>query len=351
MPTNEFLPYASGGSPNVLSQAAYAAAAARTAGVVNGTADAELANKAWRQPANMAAALGMLINDYGLLDALDDGNIPNLEAGLLAAIRGSLSNTTGLFFRKRLTTNTTFYVATTGNDSTGDGTSGTPWATIQHAVDVIRNSYDLAGYTATVNVAAGTYAPLAVSGPIVGGNLVIAGASSATTTVNGGSANAFAATYGATYKITGFTMTSAAGSCVFVGHIGNIELGGDLVFGSAGGTAQIASAHPGSGIYVTGNYSITGGAVFHVLADFNSAIIYTPNVITVTLTGTPAFSTAFAGVAVVSLLDAQGITFSGSATGTRFSADGLGVIRTNGAGASYFPGNASGVQTNGGIKY
>lgn len=47
----------------------------------------------------------------------------------------------------------TYYVATTGNDTTGDGSSGTPWASIQKAVNTISEN------TAhTVLVAAGTYA-------------------------------------------------------------------------------------------------------------------------------------------------------------------------------------------------
>lgn len=31
----------------------------------------------------------------------------------------------------------TFYVATNGNDSTGDGSNANPWATIEHAVDQV----------------------------------------------------------------------------------------------------------------------------------------------------------------------------------------------------------------------
>lgn len=47
----------------------------------------------------------------------------------------------------------TYYVATTGNDTTGDGSSGTPWATIQKAVTTISTETPH-----TVLVAPGTYA-------------------------------------------------------------------------------------------------------------------------------------------------------------------------------------------------
>lgn len=78
MPTNDFLPFATAGGANVLSQSGYAAAGARSAGVIAGTASSALANKSWRQSAVMAAMLGQFISDYGNLDALDDGNVANL---------------------------------------------------------------------------------------------------------------------------------------------------------------------------------------------------------------------------------------------------------------------------------
>lgn len=56
---------------------------------------------------------------------------------------------------KPLEADVTYYVATTGSDTTGDGTQGSPFKTIQHAVDVIPS--DLGSYTANVIVANGTY--------------------------------------------------------------------------------------------------------------------------------------------------------------------------------------------------
>jgi len=51
--------------------------------------------------------------------------------------------------------NLTLYVATTGSDTSGNGTSNNPFATIQYALDIIPK--DLGGYTATINIADGTY--------------------------------------------------------------------------------------------------------------------------------------------------------------------------------------------------
>ncbi|MBZ9939123.1 hypothetical protein LB518_22695 [Mesorhizobium sp. BR1-1-16] len=91
MPTNEFLSYASGVSPNVTTQSDYAASGARTGGVVAGTADPMLANKAWRQGANMAAAIGSVIVAAGL-DALDNADTAALFAAVQAALRAQIPN-------------------------------------------------------------------------------------------------------------------------------------------------------------------------------------------------------------------------------------------------------------------
>lgn len=87
MPTNDFLPFATAGGANVLSQAAYAGDAARSAGVIAGTARSALANKSWRQASIMAAMLGQFIGDYGALDALDDGNVANLVRDFARSIQ------------------------------------------------------------------------------------------------------------------------------------------------------------------------------------------------------------------------------------------------------------------------
>ena len=84
MATNDFIGFASSGSANIMSQADYAAAAEQGNGVQPGMASSRLANKAWRQGANMAAAVGELIKNHGN-DALDNGDLVTLYNALLAS--------------------------------------------------------------------------------------------------------------------------------------------------------------------------------------------------------------------------------------------------------------------------
>ncbi|MHC5542321.1 hypothetical protein ACYOEI_29205, partial [Singulisphaera rosea] len=75
--------------------------------------------------------------------------------------------------RIKLTANATYYVATTGNDS-NPGTSGSPWLTVQHAVDYALNTVDSGGFNVTISVANGTYTGAAsITKPMVGGGLLI----------------------------------------------------------------------------------------------------------------------------------------------------------------------------------
>lgn len=87
MPTNDFIGFASSGSANIMSQADFAAAAEQSNGVQPGPASSSMANKIWRQGANMAAALGEIVKAQGL-DALDNGDIATLANNLGSAIAG-----------------------------------------------------------------------------------------------------------------------------------------------------------------------------------------------------------------------------------------------------------------------
>ncbi len=57
----------------------------------------------------------------------------------------------------KITVNTTIYIATTGNDTTGDGTSGAPWLTLARAFDSLKDQIIATDVTVTIDIADGTY--------------------------------------------------------------------------------------------------------------------------------------------------------------------------------------------------
>jgi hypothetical protein len=85
MATNDFIGFASNGNANIASQVDYAAAAEQTSGVQPGPASSKLANKAWRQGCNMAAAIGTITAARGF-DALDNGDVEALANNVRDAL-------------------------------------------------------------------------------------------------------------------------------------------------------------------------------------------------------------------------------------------------------------------------
>lgn len=87
---NDFLPFAGGVGANVLTQSAYAALAARTAGFSAGVAKSAELNKVWRQSSIMSAVLAQLVADNTGADVLDDGTTATILANLKIAVSGRL---------------------------------------------------------------------------------------------------------------------------------------------------------------------------------------------------------------------------------------------------------------------
>lgn len=267
-----------------------------------------------------------------------------------------VNNFVGANTRTRLATATTYYVATTGNDS-NPGTIGSPWLTIQHAVNVIEQSLDLNGFTVTVQIADGTYAGFAFTTVLVGGkntSILINGNSVTPSNVliSSGSTGTIVCENGALgATIENLKITNSVGYGIFVTG-GEIGLGTGIVFGACAAghmfAVDIGIISPES------SYTISGNAVVHFKA-LNGGLIDVGALITITLTGTPAFSSAFA------LVDGSGsnlffesnagvATFSGPATGVRYVVSNNGVINTQGSGATYLPGDSGGSGTNSGTS-
>lgn len=92
MASTDILPFGTGTGANVMSQSAYAALAARTAGFSTGTAFSEQLNKVWRQSSFVAAGMANWIVAQGV-SVPDDGSIAGFVTELTQALTNFLQPT------------------------------------------------------------------------------------------------------------------------------------------------------------------------------------------------------------------------------------------------------------------
>jgi hypothetical protein len=256
--------------------------------------------------------------------------------------------------RERLTANRTYYVATAANggSDTNPGTSGSPFLTIQKAINTVA-ALDLSVFNVTIQVGAGTYAgAVLVNGPWVGlGSVSLIGDTTTPTNVviSTTSTDCITSQNNGVLNVGGFKLTTTtSGSCLTATANGTIYMTGAMNFGSTPTNSPQISAANGGKIFNIGggNITISGGSFAHAYAQQLGGIVYAS--ITVTLSGTPAFSYAFAAASNVGFVRSAGVTYSGSATGARYNASTNSVIQTDGAGTSALPGNAAGTTATGG---
>lgn len=253
--------------------------------------------------------------------------------------------------RTLLQSNLTLYVATTGSNSNDGLDPASAFQTIQRAWSEILNNYDLNGFVATVQIAAGTYTtPVSATGSPLGanagsGSVIFLGdiANPANVLVATTGASAFLAQGGAQFTIRGIKVQTAGANnnCILSNPGGLVTLDG-VEFGGCGASHMNAL---GGYISVVSNYTIAGSAVNHARAAAFGLVSI--NSRTVTLTGTPSFSGAFASCQQARV-EQIGNTYSGSATGVRYAVSENGVVTTNGGGATALPGGTAGTVATGG---
>lgn len=108
----------------------------------------------------------------------------------------------------------TVHVATTGSDTTGNGTQANPFRTIQRAVDIIPK--DLNGYRAVIEVAAGTYDEHVYISSFNGGRIAI-NSDSKNTLVGSCSVKSISAKFCSAYVyLNGFNLTYAEDAALVV---------------------------------------------------------------------------------------------------------------------------------------
>lgn len=251
----------------------------------------------------------------------------------------------------QITTNTTFYVRTDGNDS-NDGLSNTPggaWLTLQYAMDWVASHCIVWSPAAvTIQIGNGTYSAGTLYPPRFAGSgkVILQGDVATPSNVVITSASSFtfefrAATY---YRLQGFTLTGVSHLLRCIGTA-YVEINA-LRFGATAGGAHIL-CNGGGVVSIEGNYSIVGGATAHWQIDTGGSLRMFS--LTCTVTGTPAFTNGFCYALIGGNVYTASNTFTGAATGPRFQVILNGAVVVSGAGVNVFPGSVAGTVATGGV--
>lgn len=250
--------------------------------------------------------------------------------------------------RETLTVARTYYVRTDGSDSNTGlvDSAGGAFLTVQKAIDTVA-ALDLSIYSATISVGAGTFTTAIVLKSYLGtGPVAITGAG-ATTIFSVTSDNAVFGSGAGIWTLNSVKIvTTTGGSGIFTS--GNTTLSTTGIEFGACATAHIRCSNQ-SPIRM-GAYTISGSSPIHYLVESGGRPTCVS--VTVTLTGTPAFSNVFASVSGISYLWLEGVTWSGAATGARYTVKENSVLNTATGSITTLPGNAAhGTPTASGGQY
>ncbi len=290
----------------------------------------------------------------------------------LCFIAGSNATMTRLPI-KALLQDTDFYVGLNGNDSTGDGTLDTPWATIEGALDHLK-TYIGCGFLATIKVLDGTYEMderiYIWDGCLPGGRIRLTSASEDPTKVILNWDNA-ATVSGANIIMVHNTVAIIDNLTLRVANAGNLQ---SIVAAFSNAYLSTNSLHvevAGNAIYSVfiansnSRLDINGGGrnCIEVKTEHElqmgafvwavySSLLYVA-VSEVKWSGTVHLTQGFAVAECTSNIrfDGQTTTFSGGTiTGPRYNIN-RNAICTTGQNENYLPGNQSGSVSRGGIYY
>jgi hypothetical protein len=257
--------------------------------------------------------------------------------------------------REVLSANRTYYVRTDGSDANSGlaNTSGGAFLTIQKAIDIVA-ALDLSIYSVSVNVAAGTYTGTIRPRKLTGAGTVtftgdVATPANCVLSVASSTIILISVSDVSGYTFTGFksVSTGGGGTHIAVSAVSEVRIGAWQFGTTASGSFNHIDASNGGTIFLDANYAISGGAGNHMIATGPGSKVIAPSR-TVTLTGTPAFATAYANAFLQGHILHWFSSFSGSATGVRYNVSYGALILTFGGGANYFPGNSAGVDSTGG---
>ena len=268
------------------------------------------------------------------------GNMAELDTDALSSL-----------VREVLTADRNYYVRTDGNNGNSGlvNSAGGAFLTLQYAIDVVA-ALDRSIYNVTIQLGAGTFTS---GGAFTGmgpgsGFIQINGSGIATTTIatsGGFSHNCIMASNTRRLRIANMRLETTAtnSSCIRLDKGAELERLENVDFGPASYGHMVSLGQ--SMATVTFNYTISGGAPYHVrLEQGGGYFVVAGN--TVTLTGTPNFSVGFVRALTNSYVVFSGVTWSGSATGRRYDTSNGGVVQSS----NTLPGDTAGLGTNFGVS-
>lgn len=256
-----------------------------------------------------------------------------------------------LGFRVPLTATTTFYVnasgsvsspcgaftCSPGNDANNCATITTPCLTIQHTVAYIANAFDFAGQAVNVQLADGTYNECVVLPPYVttnpaDKNVVIVGDTTvANVVVNCASGQTFTAVNVPQGWVIKNVTAKASNACLYADYHSALYWDGGAFNACVANDVQAVNS--GAFIeFINHNYTTTTSKTCHVSAIDGAEIIWQS--VTLTITGSPTFSTGLECSKNGGIIDDQFLTISGSFTGPTYLLAGRPLIFSSGATAS-----------------
>lgn len=245
-----------------------------------------------------------------------------------------------------LTAPRTYYVRTDGSDTNSGlaDTAGGAFLTIQRAVDVIASTLDNNGHAVTVSVAAGTYSAALRLKPTRGhGTCYIDGLSGTPSAVHISVTSASAIQQvqpGAGSWLVRYLKVSAATSGYGIVALGCSIGAQGVVFGACA-SGHIYAANGGA-VQIITNATVEGAAPYWARCVYGGAVQASGT--TLTITGTPAFSQAFIFGDYGGQFAMDGMTFSGTATGKRYTLQRRSAFFGS-ASTTYLPGNVAGTTT------
>lgn len=278
-------------------------------------------------------------------------NANSLNADKLETVDGIIE-LSAIGFREPLTAARTYFVRSDGNDNnTGlTDSAGGAFLTVQKAIDVVYGTLDLKGFNVDIQVRDGTFARAIVTSPQVGkGDITLRGNSGTpanvtlTATAIGSENGVIDVRNYAVLFIRDFTITTVTSGSGIFARAGGVVYYTNIRFGATANYQIFATSQ--SFIQALGDYAIVGSAQRHIWANAHSEVRVQNR--TVTLSGTPAF-TQFATADYHGLGTLNGNTWTGAATGPRFSVSNNGIIVVA-AGLATLPGDAAGTFASGGL--